>query len=459
MRAHHLLPILFLFGCSSDPIPAGHYVLTTGQESDTLTLSPAPVTFESSSIDASGNVTLIETSNQPIESIDVGTTGSNFYAVKGEDAQGVRRVQATSYMISAIAMAGYDMSLFLGRTDAFCRPPGAITTAQGEHPPVGIFWGQFLWMAGASSDNSIVSEGYDLVGWAPADAPSFLATLSCPTGVSPCQFRSIANYAGQYGLAIGNDWAIAIDIQAETTQSSDPPAGLSSWSLVSGGRTINASTGATFVVGPTRTDSASSFVVELATDGTKQVLPLTTARQNAAATYIGGQGLLVVGGSADTNGAGAEFLSETGTTFTSLPYPADPVVGAALVAETTGTRVWRVGGKMPDNSNAPTVVYDVACSGNPGTCTPEAQPAFDLAVTNAQGFSFNGSRIVIGEQDDGTMVAWRLTDTDPAPVPVPLREPRRSATVLSLPNGFAALIGGTLISDNTQATSLELLAY
>ena len=456
MRTLRLFPFLLLFGCSSDPIPAGHYVLTTGQESDTYTMSPTPVIFESSSVDANGNKTVIETSDTPIGSIDVGNTGSNFFLVKGEDTQGVRRVQATSYMMDAITLAGYDMPLFIGRTDAFCRPPTAVA-AQGEHPPVGVFWGQLIWMAGASSDNSIVSDGYDLVGWTETAPPSFLAT--CPTGVTPCPFRSIANYAGQYGLAIGSDWAMSIDIQLQTTQTQPPPSTLPSWAEVSGGRTLNALIGNAFIVGPTRTDSASSFVVELATDGNMTALPLTTARQNAAATYIDGQGLLVVGGSADANGAGAEFLSETGTTFTSLPYPADPVVGAALVAETTGTRVWRVGGKMPDQSNAPTVVYDVACAGDPGSCTPQAQPAFDLAVTNAQGFSFNGSRIVIGELDDGTMVAWRLTDTDPAPVPVPLREPRRSATVYSLPNGFAALIGGTLISDNTQAKSLELLAY
>ena len=452
MLAQRFFPALFLFACSADPIPSGHYKITTGQESDTLTLSPAPIAFETSSVDASGKTSVIQTSDKLMESIDVGISGSNFFLEKGEDSQGERRVQATSYYISSTSLAGYDVPLFLGRSDAFCRPPDAIATAQGDHPPVGVFWGETIWMAGASSNNQIVSEGYDLVGWKRVDAPSFLTNISCPK--LPCRFQSIANYAGRYGLAIGADWAIYADIQLQTTQSVDPPSGIS-WSDVSGGRTINATSGAVFIAGPTRSDSPSSSIVELATDGTMKFLPLATSRQNAAVTYIDKQGLLVVGGSAD--GSGAEFLSETGTAFTNLPYAADPVVGAALVPETTGTRVWRVGGRMPsDGTPAPTLVYDFASTCT-APCAPEALPSFNLDVTNAYGFSINGSRIVIGEQDDGTMVAWRLTDTEA--IPVALREPRRSATVYSLPNGFAALIGGTLISDSTQAKSLELLAY
>ena len=293
--------------------------------------------------------------------------------------------------------------------------------------------------------------------------------MTCPR--LPCRFQSIANYAGEFGLGIGSDWAKYVDITAETVTDIDPPSGMSSWSEVSGGRSIDAATGASYVVGPTRSDSPSTLVVELATDGKMKPRLLSAPRQQAAAAYINTnstQGLLVVGGSAD--GAGAEFLADSATAFVALPYPADPVVGAALLAEPTGSRVWRVGGKLSptDPTPAPTVVYDLACQAG---CTPEALPAYDLVVTNAYGFSFGSTtdatdsdggvviddrRVVIGEQDDGTMVAWRISAT--AVTPVPIREPRKYSTVSSLPNGFAALIGGTL-SDGTPATSLELLAY
>ncbi len=458
--------VLLLPACSADAIPAGHYILTTGQETDTFTMDPAPVTFQTSSMDSSGATTVIASSDKPITSIEVGITGASFYMEEGEDAQGQRRVQATSNMIDGATMAGHDVPLFIGRTDAFCRPPGALKTAQGNHPPVGIFWSQWLWLAGASSNGQIVSEGYDLVGWNQADAPDFLATLSCPN--LPCQIDSIANYAGQFSLAIGPNWAMEVDITNETTASVPAPADLSSWQYVSGGRTYEAETGASFVVGPTRPDSASQYVLELASNGILGTLMLQVPRQYAAATYVYKQGLLIVGGSSD--GPGAEYFPESGTAFVSLPYPADPVIGAALVPESDGTRVWRMGGKLPaDGSPAPTVVYDIACTNSntnsntdAGTdcgAGPEPLPSFDMDVpiTNAYGFSFNGTRLVIGEQDDGTMVVRKITDT--GLVPIALREPRQAATVYTLPNGFAALIGGTLISDGSQATSLELLAY
>ncbi len=460
LRLHYV--VLLLPACSADAIPAGHYKLTTGQETDTFTMDPAPVTFQTSSMDSSGTTTVIATSDKPIESIEVGITGANFYMENGVDAQGVRRAQATSNMIDGPTMAGHDVPLFIGRTDTFCRPPGALQTAQGNHPPVGVFWSQWLWLAGASSNNQIISEGYDLVGWNQADAPSFLATLSCPS--LPCQIESIANYAGQFSLAVGPNWAMAIDVSNETTTSVDAPADLSSWSYISGGRTYEAETGASFVVGPTRSGSASQLVLELTSDGSLDTFRLATPRQGAAATYVYKQGLLVVGGSSD--GPGAEYLAENGTAFVSLPYPADPVIGAALVPESDGTRVWRIGGRLPaDGSAAPTVVYDIVCpnsntdAGTDCSAGPEPLPSFDMDVpiTNAYGFSFNGSRLVIGEQDDGTMVVRKITDS--GLVPIALREPRQAASVITLPNGFAALVGGTLISDGSQAKSLELLAY
>ena len=454
MSVSRLLPAFLVFACSADPIPSGRYLITTGQESDTYTMSPAPVKFETSKVDSNNAVTQLVTSEKPIDSIDVGLTGTYFFQLQGTDADNQPRVEALSYYVAATDLAGYDVQLFAGRTDAFCRPAGNLANGPGDHPPVGIFWGQILWITGATTNSAIVGEGYDLFSWSPVAQATFLTNAACP--FSPCTFRSIANYAGPYGLAIGATWAITVDVQNESIATASLPAGLTSWADVSGGRTVNAPTGASFVVGPTRTDTASSYVLQLATDGNIYSKILAVPRLGAAATYIKDHGLLISGGDASlaATNPGVEFLSETGTDFVGIPYAADAVTGAALVPEITGTRVWRVGGRNSDNTPAPTLVYDVACTSN---CTPDTMPAFDLDVTNAQGFKFNKARIVIGETSDGTMVAWRLTDA--APIAIPLREPRKNSSVYSLPNGFAALIGGTLVSDGTPATSIELVAY
>ncbi len=455
MSVSRLLPAFIVIACSADPIPAGRYLITTGQENDTFTLSPAPVAFESTKIDLNGTKTSIETSDKPIDTIDVGYTDTFFFQLQGTDADGQRRVQAMSYYVSATDLAGFDVKLFAGRTDTFCRPPENLTTALGDHPPVGLFWGQILWVTGTSTNNKILGDGYNLFGWGHINQPSFLGSSTCPQ--SPCEFKSIANYGGQFALAIGADWAISIDVQSEAITTPAVPNDLGVWSNVSGGRTLNAPTGAAFIVGPTRTSAETNKVLQLAIDGNPYTRLLSVPRQGAAAVYVKDHGLVVSGGDASgtAGNPGVEFMAEAGAEFTGVPYPADAVVGAALVPEIAdGTLVWRVGGKNADGTPAPTLVYDIKCTSD---CVPATKPDFDLDVMNAQGFKIGQTRIVAGETSDGTMVAWRLTDS--GPVAIPLREPRKNASIYSLPNGFLALIGGTLLGDGTPAKSIELVAY
>ena len=137
--------------CSAEPLPAGHYDVITGQETDTYSREPAPVKYTVSSLsatDANAAPVTVATSAQPIQTIEVPATGMNWYSLTGDDADGERRVQATSFAMSGVTVAGYEFPLFAGRTDTFCRPPGGFVTAQGDHPPAGLVWGRYLWAAG-----------------------------------------------------------------------------------------------------------------------------------------------------------------------------------------------------------------------------------------------------------------------------------------------------------------------
>ncbi len=78
MQALRFFPLLLVAACSADPIPAGYYTINTGQETDTLTMSPAPVSFTVISEDASGNTSQVQTSSTPITTINVGITGAEF---------------------------------------------------------------------------------------------------------------------------------------------------------------------------------------------------------------------------------------------------------------------------------------------------------------------------------------------------------------------------------------------
>jgi hypothetical protein len=464
------ISILICGACSADPLPPGHYVIITGQETDTFSLSPAPTKYTVSSLsetDSNASLTVVSTADKPIESIQVPPSGKNWYTLKGEDADGVRRVQATSYPISGLTMAGYDFPLFAGRTDAFCRPPGALTTAQGNHPPAGMIWGQYLWVLGASSMSAITTDSYDLVGWGPSVQTSSndFATVTCTT--TPCAFQSLATYetfdsnnylTGEFALGVGTNWANAIDLYEGTIVDVKLPADLPSWEDIAGGRTLRTISGASFIVGATRSSSESTAVLEVSTSNTLVPLGLNTKRQNAAATYIEGQGLVVIGGISadDSTSSGIELLAPDGTKFSSLPYPTDHVQGAALVAgNSTGNVVWRIGGRNGDGTPASSVSYDLSCAQD---CTPQPLTGMDVDVITAVGFGYADKRIVVGEVDsDGTMDAWRLTDT--TVTRIPQREPRRSATAFELPNGFIALVGGTLVSDGSDALNIELVAY
>jgi len=461
--------------CSAEPLPAGHYSITTGQETDTYSLEPAPVTYTVSSLsstESNATVTQVETSSQPITTIEIPATGTNWYWLKGEDADGSRRVQATSFAISGVTAAGYQYPLFAGRTDAFCRPPGEFVTAQGDHPPTGLVWGRYLWALGGSSDTSMATDSYDLIGWgesSPQTTDNSFSTLTCPE--QPCKFESFAAYSYydsttiyQFGLGIGADWAISLNVYDGTSQSvTAPTKGFTSWAEIAGGRTLTTDSGDVYVVGATRSSAESSAVLEISAATGNQLAgrALNATRMGAAATYIENIGLVVIGGNATE--PDVEILAPAGSTFTKLTYPADPdgVQGAALVAANSASSniVWRIGGRKADGTPAPSVAYDLACAQE---CVSQPLTGRDLDVPTATGFFYKENRIVVGEQADGTMVAWRITDTDTTPILQ--RRPRRSASAVQLPNGFVALVGGTLLVDGSDAgnggdaLSLELVA-
>jgi hypothetical protein len=453
------------FGCSAEPLPPGHYRITLGQETDTYSRTPSPIKYTASSLSATeSNAPLVDlaVSDKPIESIDVPPGGASWYTIKGEDSDGVRRVQATSFAISGTTMAGYDYPLFAGRTDVFCRPPGALVTAQGDHPPSGMVWGRYLWIVGGSSATALATDSYDLVGWGEASAQTSeisFAKLTCPE--QPCKFESFATYSFadsstlyQYALGVGASWAIALNVYDGTSKEVNTPTGLSSWADLAGGRTLTTYDGAVYVIGATRSSAESTAVLEIstATESELAARSLNAPRKHAAATYIEKQGLIVLGGSATA--AGAEVLAPGSNKFTTLPYPPDEVQGAALVAQDsfTSSVVWRIGGRNADGSPAASVAYDLSCTQD---CQVQPLTGLDLDVVTATGFFHSENRIVVGEQADGTMVAWRLSPSEATPIEQ--RQLRRSASAVQLPNGFVALVGGTLV-DGSSALGLELVA-
>ena len=224
------------------------------------------------------------------------------------------------------------------------------------HAPVGAprivsVGAQFAVVAGADGRSL---ERFDLLSVGVAEETDLLA-------VAPVTIAS----AGPKLLALdaaGKATMLTAGSSDVTTPA--PPAGISFLDVV-GGAVIAGDDGAAYVVGATRA-TASDVVLRLGDDGSLAVRHLLRARAGAAATWVDGRGLVVVGGIATGDGAASvELLAPGATSSAALPFAADVTVGAVL-AQAGGGRLVRV---SPDGK---VDAFDLGCA---TACTPTVAEA------------------------------------------------------------------------------------
>jgi hypothetical protein len=437
---------LATLGCGSEELaPPGRLALTVGQEPDTWSRSPAPVTVEVERIREDGTREHLETLAAPAEHVSLGRGRVGSYEVRGLDDSAAARVFGRSLLIEPDGFAGATLPLFVGRSGSFARPPGALLHPPGAGFKAAVLARRYALVAGSTPDGFVQTDGYDLGVWAPlASSPR----LSCPA--DPCRFLSLAIVAETLALGVGDSWGIWFDLISQESGDAPLPTGLAGYADVAGGATLMAPDGSAYIVGATRADDPTAAVLEIAADGTLTALSLTSARAGAAAVWVVGRGLVVAGGS-DT-GAGIELLAEGSGAFVPLSYPADATAGAALVPIDSASAL-RVGGRNAAGGAAETAFLALGCG---SACAAEPRGA-PVALDEASGFSFDGGLgLVVGRASGGETAAFRI-DGEGAAEPVPLREPRTGATALRLPTSHVAVVGGVL-GDGSPATSIELFA-
>jgi hypothetical protein len=426
-------------GCSEQLFEPGKGVLVSGQEPDVWSVEPRPTLARVETEKANGDRTTLLERAAPVSEFSFGQGSSTRFVLTGIDDAGTARVRARTVPLSPAGLAGVKIQVFASRTDAFARPPGNLVTALGDEPPFGFVGGRYLLAAGPDGQ----LDGYDFGVWLPVAAPP---PIDCPS--PPCTIRSLAVVSTSLALVVGDDWAISLDVDTGQSFQLDRPTGLAAWADVAGGQTVIASDGSSYVVGATRSDPPTRAVLRVAPDGKLSALSLIAARHGAAAAWLDGRGLVVVGG--DDQAAGAELVGDAASA--ALPFPPDPTTGAALVASAEGNVV-RAGGRDASGAFAETAVFPMGC----GT-----DCKLELSGTNAE---LDGARafrapsdvdpdaiLVIGSDDQGETAAKLLAATV---TPVPLREPRTGASAFLAPTGHIAVVGGTLL-DGSPATSLEL---
>lgn len=434
-----------LMGCSEQLVPPGEAVITLGQESNTWTEAPAAVTARVDKVLASGGSTVsIANGAAPLTRFSLGTGSTGYYQVSGLDAQGTIRVWGRTLELDPAGFAGITLPVFVGRAGGFSRAPDGLADAQENTPPAVIVGGRYLLTGGEQSGSYVRLSAYDMALW--GDQQS--ADVPCPAGAKTCRFESLVVQGNSNAvIAIGDTWAIGFDVGVGSVSNVALPTGLKSWADVAGGRSIAAPDGSTYVVGATRAGPPTSSVLAIAADGTMSAVSLDTPRAGAAATWVDGRGLVVVGGSASE--PGAEILPAGGSAFMPLPFAPDATTGAALAPLDTKTLL-RAGGRNTKGNYAPTVELSLNCTSS-CSMTKTLSP---VQLDAARGFALDGGEVlVVGRNSSGATGAVSIKGNSIQPVA--LRAPRKNASAIALPNGQVAVFGGTDPS-GAAAMSLEL---
>lgn len=422
MNTHsRCLALLFaISACSSDP--TGTLQIVLGGEADALTRAPAPNTLVVESIGLDGTTSKLSRTKLPAASIELPVldqaTVAQIRISAIDDAQ-VTRASGTTLPFQLGALQNSQLDVFVQRVGEFARMPSPFT-AKFILPPATLLLGRYLFIS-----NGFASQIYDLLG---------LYALSNPPTLPRAALTVVAN--GTRVLLIDAQGATWFDLSDSSSTEIAAPSG-GTFGEIAGGVPLIDENGVTYVVGATRTTTATSRVLVVTSDGALSFASLATARAGAAATVVAGRGVVVVGGSSD--GQGAEVLAAGSTQGTPLPFPADPTVGAGAVPLDV-THVLVAGGGT-GGTDAGTRVLDLACG---ASCAPTPWTAPLPFPISSVAFAALPARtnewMMVAADSAGTTHALHFVNG--AIREEPLRVGRTGATMLPLPTGGVAVLGG-----------------
>jgi len=439
MRNLWLAPLVMLVACSADAIPPPDVRLLVGQENETWSADPPPTRVQVEFVSTEGARTVIGQSTAPAQAVTIRNPGSptgvvGRFEVTGFDAADTPLVRGASVPYIVYNLRTGSIPIFVARAAAWSRAPENLE--HGRVRPVALVADQFrdqslvITAGGEVKDfNPAIPDVYDVIYWKGLkEQPAF-----------PRAPKSMV-LVGTKLLCIDDAGASSIDLAIDKVREEPAPPGLT-FAEVAGGDVFRLADGTSYVVGATRaTGDATAKVlrIEGRSDAlTMRTVSLTAARRGAAAGVVGGN-LVVWGGSAE--GSGAEALTKAQDAFTPLPFPPDATAGLGL-ATVEGNTVLLAGGKdLVTGAAAPWRTFDVACTAD-CAATELATPPRALDRTHVFRLG-TGNLLVAGESEDGEFHAFSLATSPPEITERPLRERRRGATSLWLPNGQPGVLGG-----------------
>ena len=418
--------VAFIAACSSKP--SGTVQLVVGADGNPLAMAPVPTTIDVVTIDTAGTESLIAHGAVGSTSLDLGDHDVSQVAavrVTASDDAGNKLVWGESVYFEVGALDGATLPLFIQRTGGFAQLPSPLSDAR-EAPLVTVAADRYVIVAGGN-DASLTAQTqiYDLLSWIPLTSPPLLSRAP----------KSLA-MAGLVALSIDDAGADWYDLTASTSAAATAPAG-GSFAEIAGGTTLIDSDGGAYVVGATRSaGDPTARILHVSPEGVLAFLSLVTPRLGASATLTGRGALIVAGGSA--TGAGVEILA-SGAAAAAIPYPSDPVRGAAIVPLASG-HVVLAGGLTATGASAPTREIDPSCTASCAPAVWASAPSTPLAF--AQAFALDATTFLLtGEDATGATHAARFSPT--LATDVPLKIARKHGRGIALPNGAVLIAGGT----------------
>lgn len=440
MRSGKAILLLTLgLGAACSSTDNGSIQLVTGEETDTFSRAPAPTKLRVDAVDSSGHVTTLSTTPLPAATVDLGTQSESTVAtldVTGLDASGSRIVFGASLPLFFGGLAGMTLPVFVQRVGELARMPGPLSDAR-QAPLLAQVQGQYVFVGGGlEASTASTTQLYDFGQLAPLPSPPTL----------PLAPQSVA-FVGTVAWLIGATGAADyFDFSSNGQADLPAPAG-GSFADVAGGLTVIGDNGVQFIVGATRSSGApTAAVLEIDPNKTSDPnypfggptwLTLAAPRLGAAAAWVPGRGLVVVGGS--SSAPGAELVSPGSTRGSALPYPPDPsVLGGAT---TLSNEIVLVAGGYTAAGDAGARTIDLTCTAQ---CAPVVwESGFPAPIVAAQAFTIDpANAFVVGSEiGTGSTHAFRLTSTTATEVPT--KVPHSNARALWSPVGSVVLFGGS----------------
>jgi hypothetical protein len=433
MRKSWFVALAALAGCSNDPLPPADIQLLLGQENETWSAEPAAtqvrvelVTSEKRTLigEAATPVSVITTKDPQVASGTVATIEATAVDAAGNV---VVHGQTVPYLIYGFNNA--TIPLFVGRSSGWSRPSGGLELGRNS-PTALVAASRFVIAAGGEGPdlNPAIPDIYDAINW--KTVPKQADFPRAP--------KSMA-VAGRAVLVVDDTGAAWVDLDGyEKPREPATPMGLT-FGEVSGGEVFELGDGSSYIVGATRlTGEPTAKVLRIDRYGFLRAVTMATPRRGAAAGVVAGN-LVVWGGSAE--GAGAEVLNKAQDGFNALPFPPDPSSGHGL-ANIEGNIAVLAGGKDVMSAGLPVRTFDISCAADCATSDLTTLPV-TLQRTHIYLLA-SGHFLVTGDAEDGEFRAFSVLTASGTPeiIERPLRERRKGATSVRLPNGQPAVLGG-----------------